>query len=33
VELRAAFSIAEIEEVKPGLEVRVKDRVGQAATR
>lgn len=27
VELRAAFSIAEIEEVKPGQEIRMKDRV------
>ncbi len=27
VELRAAFSIAEIEEVKPGQEVRIKDRL------
>lgn len=33
VELRAAFSIAEIVEVKPGQEVRVKDRVRQATAR
>lgn len=33
VEIRAAFSIAEIVEVKPGQEIRVNDRVRQATAR